>query len=736
MHPSNPSTSVNASRSAAAPITITAMSAEAPQTDWTLATPVAALPGVGPRRGELFSRLDIATISDLIRHLPMRYERELGESSIDDLSMTATSSARGTVVATRTVGGFQGGGKVRFEATLQDHRDRLQLVWFNAPWMQDQIHPGMVLRVQGKVKPFGGRAQMVNPQWELLDEDEPPAPQGERLRPVYPATEDLPSRIIEQIVATALPAVETLLTDPLADDYLHQRAMPSLAKAYRQAHQPADEDQALAARRRLAYNELLLLQLGIAVKRHYNAHHLAAPALHVSPQIDRHIRDRFPFDLTDSQNQVITEIAADLQHTAPMNRLLQGDVGAGKTVVALYALLLAVADRKQGALMAPTELLAEQHYMSITNMLKGSNVEVALLTAGSSSAASDQRRVLLQRIQAGRVDLVIGTQALLSQQVRFSELAVVVVDEQHRFGVLQRATFRSGDVDRPSATPHYLVMTATPIPRTLSLTIFGDLDVSTIRGLPPGRGPITTRVIGPEKTNDVYDYLAQRLAAGEQAYVVLPAIDESDDDSRATLKNVREQAQLLQEKLPDFRIAAIHGQLDRPTRETIMHRFRSGEIHVLVATTVIEVGVDVPNASMMIIEHAERFGLAQLHQLRGRIGRSSDGRRSVCVLITDPTTEPAEQRMTAIAATQDGFIIAEKDLEIRGMGDFFGTRQHGLAPLRVADIPRDMDLLQMARRDAENTIKQDPKLTAPANAAIRKVLMREYGDTISLIDVG
>jgi len=430
---------------------------------------------------------------------------------------------------------------------------------------------------------------------------------------------------------------------------------------------------------------------------------------------------------------VVGEIASDLQRDTPMNRLLQGDVGAGKTVVSLYALLMAVADRKQAALMAPTELLAEQHYISISDMLADSSVRIALLTGQSTTAASPQRAALLDEINCGRVDIVIGTQALLSDSVRFANLALVVVDEQHRFGVLQRAAFRAGS---QRLCPHYLVMTATPIPRTLSLTVFGDLDISTIRQLPPGRMPVTTRLVEPDKSHEVYDFLAKRLAGGEQAYVVVPAIDETDQESRVQLKNVQQHARMLQQKLPQFKVAAIHGQLSRRSRENIMRRFRKGHVHVLVATTVIEVGIDVSTATVMIVEHAERFGLAQLHQLRGRIGRGSDGKQSACLLIADPTTPQAQQRMEAIASTSDGFQIAERDLEIRGMGDFFGTRQHGLPPLRVAAIPRDMDLLQLARRDAESIVKGDPALGKTAHQRLRKILSREYGDAIALIDVG
>ncbi len=704
-----------------------------PQPQLRLATPVGQLASVTQRRSESLARLGIETIRDLIRHMPMRYEQQYAESAIGDLPMGRIGSARGTVIETRSVPTFQKRSKPRFEATVEDQQDQLYLVWFNAGYLRDQIHPGMVLRAQGMIKAYKGRPQMVNPGWEILDPAQDQPPKVERLRPIYPATQELSTVFLESLITRALPAVTDQLIDPLPAAFVKERAMPVLSKAHRLVHHPADEDEALSGRRRLAYNELLILQLGIAIKRHYNRYHLKAYALRFSPAIDRHIRDRFPFDLTPDQDLVVGEIASDLQRDTPMNRLLQGDVGAGKTVVSLYALLMAVADRKQAALMAPTELLAEQHYISISDMLADSSVRIALLTGQSTTAASPQRAALLDEINCGRVDIVIGTQALLSDSVRFANLALVVVDEQHRFGVLQRAAFRAGS---QRLCPHCLVMTATPIPRTLSLTVFGDLDISTIRQLPPGRMPVTTRLVEPDKSHEVYDFLAKRLADGEQAYVVVPAIDETYQESRVQLKNVQQHARMLQQKLPQFKVAAIHGQLSRQSRENIMRRFRKGHIHVLVATTVIEVGIDVSTATVMIVEHAERFGLAQLHQLRGRIGRGSDGKKSACLLISGPTNPQAQQRMEAIASTSDGFQIAERDLEIRGMGDFFGTRQHGLPPLRVAAIPRDMDLLQLARRDAESIVKGDPALGKTAHQRLRKILSREYGDAIALIDVG
>ncbi len=723
-----------------------------------LATPVRQLPGVGEKRAAELRRLGIETINDLIRHLPMRYERHQAEGGIDDLTVNTLGSVRGWVARCRWVGGGSR-GKGRFEATLRDEQRTLALTWFNAPHLRGRIKPGMFIRVEGKVALRGDHPQMINPQWEDLTSEIHAPARPEHLKPIYPATEELRSDSIEQLIRGILSRVLDRITDPLPESLRSHHVMPTLAEAYRMIHAPEHEEEAEAARRRLAYNELLLLQLGIALKRHHNEHHLEAPPLRWSEAIDHHIRARFPFELTESQQQVIDEIARDLQKSHPMNRLLQGDVGSGKTVVALYAMLQACAQRYQAALMAPTELLAEQHYLSITAMLEGSSLRIALLTAGQGSAGSRQRQALNEQIAEGQVDIIIGTQALVASQVAFANLGVVVIDEQHRFGVLQRAAFRqaagtasdqeepagASDEDEaatataPSATqsPHYLVMTATPIPRTLSMTVFGDLDVSTIRGMPPGRQPPRTRVVPPEKADSVYQYIAEHCRGGEQAYVVVPTIDESGHESAVQLKSVLNHAQFIQDKFgAGLTVAALHGRMHRSERERIMQQFREGGIDIIVATTVIEVGVDVPNATMMVVEHAERFGLAQLHQLRGRIGRGEGGRRSVCVFIADPATESAQSRMAAIENLTDGFAIAEKDLEIRGMGDFFGTRQHGLPPLRVASFPKHLDLLALAGRDAAAIVKADPMMTEPGHRVLRKLLLDYHGEALGLVDVG
>jgi ATP-dependent DNA helicase RecG len=688
---------------------------------------IADVPGVGDRSADAYRRLGIRCVADLVLHLPLRYERELPEQTIGEATAAAgvgeaTITVRGEIASLRVVPARPR----RVEAVLQDDSGSLHLTWFNMPWMADRLHPGHVVRVSGRAKRFRDRLQMVNPRCEPIDPDLPPDRRPQRHRPIYPAGEGLASWRIEQAVETVLDAVLEQLPDHLHAEYRAARALPTLAEAYRMMHRPADEDEPVRGRRRLAFDELLLLQLGVMLKRRHRRQTLHSPALKHNDAIDAHIVARFPFDLTGGQRAVIDEIAGDLTDTTPMNRLLQGDVGAGKTVVALYGMLMAVASGHQAALMAPTELLAEQHGDSISRMLTGARVTIETLTGSLTTAVRER---ILDRLEAGEIDILIGTHALLTETVRFKSLAVVVIDEQHRFGVHQRATLRSKGTDE-RGVPHTLVMTATPIPRTLSLTVFGDLDISTIRGLPPGRKPVRTQVREMAETDEVYPEVARRMNRGEQAYVVVPVIDESD----LGLKDVHSHLEWLEGgPWRGLRLAAMHGRLSRVEREQVMDRFRAGDLDALVTTTVIEVGVDVPNASIMVIEHAERFGLAQLHQLRGRIGRST--RASSCVLLAETSTRDAEQRLAAIAATGDGFVIAEKDLEIRGPGELFGARQSGLAPFRVVELPRDLELLQMARRDARDWIAENPTLSGDRDKLLKQRLLKAHGKALGLGDV-
>jgi len=693
-----------------------------------LNTPIQELPGVSPLAASGFRALGLTNLGKLIAHLPMRHERHEAESTVSQIVPGHISSARGEITATRVV---RRGRKPRFEAVLMDDTGRVDLTWFNGVYLRDKIIPGLRLRVHGKAQRFGPGVQLVNPQFEILSPvSAEPGLKDARLRPVYPASERVNSAMIERTLAGVLDAALAQIEDHLPEEFRTKRELMSLRDAYRAMHRPVYEEETKKARRRLAYDEFLLLQLGVHLKRAHLRETLRAPALRHDATIDARIRERFPFPLTGGQESVIADIVKDLSSPVPTNRLIQGDVGSGKTVVALYAMMMAVASGQQAALMAPTEILAEQHYANIARMLEGSRVRVALLTG---AAGQEDRESILARLAVGDLDILIGTHALLTETVKYASLGVAIIDEQHRFGVHQRSALRAKGEDAKT-TPHVLVMTATPIPRTVAITLFGDLDISTIRGLPPGRTPIRTRVVGPETRPEVYAWLRERIDKGEQAYVVVPAIDSGESDGNE-LKDVRSLMRELEEgALAGVKVAALHGRLKRATRDAAMERFRSGQIKALVATTVIEVGVDVPNASVMIIEHADRFGLAQLHQLRGRVGRGSTA--SACVLIGDAKTEEGKQRLAVMQDCTDGFVLAEKDLEIRGPGELLGTKQAGLPPFKVADLAKDLALLAVARRDAAEWIARSPRLAQEADALVKRRLIKTYGEALGLADVG
>jgi ATP-dependent DNA helicase RecG len=694
----------------------------------TLQSGVTALPGVADRVAASLRSLGIRTVADLVRHLPIRYEQDLGERTAEEARASAREdgvvgemSARGMITAVRHIPGR----RPRVEATLEDESGSVRLVWFNAPWIARRLRPGLRGVAQGKAKSRAGYVEMSNPRWRDEAPSEGDAPIAGRLRPVYAATEELSSLRIESFVKAALPHALPSIDDPVRAEIVARRGLPTLAEAYRMVHLPADAAEAERGRARLAFDELLLLQLGLAMRRWQARHQERAHALPRTDSIHAAIVGRFPFTFTPDQLSVCDEIAHDLAGTAPMNRLVQGDVGSGKTAVALYAALLAIAHGHQAVIVAPTELLAEQHYRNVVSLMRDSRVRCRLVTG---SLPARERAEANAALAGGQVDLAIGTHALLGEGVQFRSLALAVIDEQHRFGVEQRAALRAkGD----GHMPHMLVMTATPIPRTLSLTLFGDLDVSSIRALPPGRQPIATRVMPRSRSDEVYAYARTRIDRGEQVYVVVPAVEESDQGLADVAGHA---AALATGPFAGLAIGQMHGRLTAVERDAVMGAFKDGRTQILVSTVVIEVGVDVPNATVMIVEHAERFGLAQLHQLRGRVGRGS--KASLCVLIGDPTADDGERRLRAMAGTTDGFEIAEEDLKLRGPGEFFGTRQSGLPPLRVADLTRDTALLLAARDEAQRAIDASPTLADPTDARLRRKLMSTYGDALGLADVG
>jgi ATP-dependent DNA helicase RecG len=494
------------------------------------------------------------------------------------------------------------------------------------------------------------------------------------------------------------------------------------AQAYRAIHQPADRSAAVAARRRLVYDELIAMQLGLAMSHRLAQRRLSAAVMRIDKTLDRRIRNRFGFELTSAQDAAVWQIVADLKRGRPMKRLLQGDVGSGKTAVALYAMLVAVANRMQAVLLAPTEVLAEQHFLTLTNALRGSEVTIELFT---SRTRRQSRGALAADLADGKIHLAVGTQALLQEKIEFANLGLVVVDEQHRLGVLQRASLSTkGD------SPHYLVMTATPIPRTLALSYFADFDLSVIDQLPPGRQPIRTRWMRQSQSAEAYDFIRAQVRAGRQAYVVVPQIDDGGLDGA---RSVTKQLQRLRAgELAQLRLAPLHGQLSTMEKQRTMSDFRDGRVDVLICTTVIEVGIDVANATVMLIDGAEQFGLSQLHQLRGRVGRGAHP--SHCILISDADTTGAQARLGALVATASGFEIAEMDLRLRGPGEFFGTRQHGLPEFKLADLSAESELLLQAKDDALELLQNDERLRK--HAALREALERQFGQTIGLAQIG
>ena len=706
-------------------------------TEDLLQLPLQFLKGVGPRKAADLKKAGLNTVEDLLFRFPRRYEDRSRLQTIISLRPGMTAAISGEVLNAGLAHTRRPGFRL-FQALVQDASGQIQVVWPNQAFLKDVIRAHQRIVLFGKVELWGSRGlQVTDPEFEIIKDGAELDGSREagreldtlhtgRIVPVYERTGSVTPNMQRRFVWQALEQLPPDGFDPVPGDILATEQWPARRDALWQAHFPdattnieALNAFATPAQRRLIFEDFFVFQTGLALRRHENAQVKKGLVCAVDDRIRESARKVLPFKLTQGQRDALAEIVADLQKPWPMQRLLQGDVGAGKTIVALLAAVVAMDNGFQVAMMAPTEILAEQHYRTVVKVLDGRPYRTALLT-GRVTAAT--RRDLLPAIERGEVNLVVGTQALVQEHVKFKSLALAVIDEQHRFGVVQRGTLAAKGLN-----PDVLVMTATPIPRTLALTECGDMEVSVIRGLPPGRKPIRTLVKADARRDEVYALIRDEIKRGRQVYVIYPLVEESE---KIDLKAATAMAEELTRVFPEFTVALLHGRMKGDEKAQVMRAFAGGALQLLVSTTVVEVGVDVANATLMVVEHAERFGLSQLHQLRGRIGRGEHA--STCVLLYQaPWTDAARERLKAMADTSDGFVIAERDLQLRGPGDFFGTRQSGLPTLRAGDLTRDVDLLERAYQEAR--VRVDAGTLSPEQKAyVRGVWQRQFG----LITVG
>jgi ATP-dependent DNA helicase RecG len=702
--------------------------------DEVLATPLRYLKGVGPRRAADLERAGLLTIEDLLYRFPIRYEDRSRLQPIASLRPGLPASIAGRILSCGVRSTRRPGFRI-FEALVGDASGALRAVWLNQPFLRDVLAVGQTAVFFGAVEARGQGLQLTNPQFEILDEvldEEGAGTRAEtihtgRIVPVYEKTGAVTPKMQRRLVHDALERLPPDLPDPLPETIRRGPRIPTRYASLQATHFPPDGTSLgelnrfeTPPQRRLIFEEAFQFQVGVLARRATAAEERKPTPVRVDDRIRESARCVLPFRLTGGQRRALKEIVDDLQRPQPMNRLLQGDVGAGKTIVALLAALVVMENGLQVAFMAPTEILAEQHFLNISRLLQPSRFRVALLTGATSAPVRRERRA---EIEAGAVPLVVGTHALVQGDVAFRALGLVIIDEQHRFGVLQRATLRQKGLH-----PDVLVMTATPIPRTLALTVYGDLDVSVIRDLPAGRVPVRTLAKPESRRDEIYRIVRRELAAGRQAYVVYPLVEES---AKIDLKAATAMADTLaHEVFPEYRVGLVHGRMKAEAKDRVMRAFAAAELQVLVSTTVIEVGIDVANATVMLVEHAERFGLSQLHQLRGRVGRG--GGESYCFLVYQPPlSDEARDRLKTMTDTTDGFEIAERDLRLRGPGDFFGTRQAGVPTFRMIDLARDRDLFELARREAERWFDRAPRTPASVDK-----LVANWEQRFRLIEVG
>ncbi|MBN1991612.1 MAG: ATP-dependent DNA helicase RecG, partial [Anaerolineae bacterium] len=670
---------------------------------------VTKLPGIKEAMAKKLAKLGVQTIGDFLSLYPRRYDDYRSLKPINRLQYGEEVTIIAQVWKTRTRESRSGMPLVT--ATLSDGTATIDVTWFNQPWLVNALKPGMQIVVSGKVDEYLGRLTFQAPDWEELDKD---LLHTGRIVPVYPLTQGLTAKWLRKQVKATVDYWAIRLTDHLPAKSLKRLQLPALNEAVRQIHFPDSWEKLEAARHRLALDELLLVQLGVLRQRQAWRAQQGRP-VQISPEAVERLLQALPFPLTQAQHKALDEIIADLQQNVPMSRLLQGDVGSGKTVVALAAMVLTGLDQGQAAILAPTEILAEQHFQGMSKLLDpigqalNRPFTIRLLT-GSTPAA--ERRELFDQLAAGQVDILVGTHAIIQSNVEINNLRLAIIDEQHRFGVEQRGALREKGFN-----PHMLVMTATPIPRTLSLTLYGDLDLSIIDEMPPGRQPIATRWLTPRERERAYSFLRTQIEKGQQAFIICPLVEESEKtEARAAIE---EHKRLQTEIFPRLKLGLLHGRMKADEKDKVMATFRDGQTHILVSTSVVEVGIDVPNATVILIEGANRFGLAQLHQFRGRVGRGQH--KSYCLLLADKVTPEVEQRLQAVEKTANGFELAEKDLQMRGPGEFFGTRQSGLPDLKLVKLS-DAKLLELARTEAQLIFQEDPQLEQPQHQLLAQQL--------------
>lgn len=686
-----------------------------------LVEPIQFLKGVGPARAMLLEKLHLRTAADVLFFFPRSYQDFTTLHQVGDLANEQLANIVGVVddVDSHVT---QSGTHMCYVLIRQGDKF-VRAVWFNQSFLMKRFRIGQRVMFSGKAKWQGGRFQMNHPKTTWLDSDDA-LEQQQCLMPVYRLTDGVSQKQMRAIVGSVVEQCAGLVTEAFPDSLRRHRELCGISDAIRQIHQPKNEQEMQSARSRLVYQELFILQLALAIRRYRIRSQNVAPEIEMTPKIRSRILGRLPFELTETQQTTLSEIAVDMKKAWPMNRLLHGEVGSGKTVVAVSAMLLAVAHGYQATLMAPTAVLANQHVRTLQKLLAGTRVRFALWTGAVKGKA---RQETADRIAAGEVDIVIGTQAIVASEVPFKNLGLVVIDEQHKFGVRQRATLKQSGFD-----PHYLVMTATPIPRTISMTLFGDLDVSTLQRT-SGIGQKVNTYLGNEASREKWwAFVAKKLNEGRQAFVIAPLVEGDDEDALSSAEQLFES--LSNGPLSDFRVDLVHGRQTPEQKDAAMDAFAAGKTQVLVSTTVVEVGIDVANATVMTIESAERFGLSQLHQLRGRVCRGQHP-GFVCVFASSDDPE-SNQRLTAFSENDSGFDLAEIDLQIRGPGNLFSTQQSGFPPLMIADLVRDAEVLESARDDALQLVDADPELKNPEYSRLRQLVMARYGRALAISDVG